>query len=198
MSMFQELQEKVLFEIWDVSNDPNVEFPVSPWNLGNMRPSHTSDVMARKAVDALVDRGLLDRIDDESKEFEISAKGLIYVETELELPHSVIAQYADSKDSSVFSQKAEANSWRKPDVSGDLSTATVSKVKKNLAECIRIIAESDLSQEEVAQIHGLLRICEQILELPTPKISLVKRILLWLRDIAAIKNLVDQILEYLG
>ena len=197
MSLFQELQEQVLFEIWDVSNDPNVEFPVSPWNLGNLRPSDTSDVMARKAVDALVDRGLLDRIDDESKEFEISAKGVTYVEAQLEYQDSIIAQYAESKFSSTSDHKVETDLWRKPDVSRDLSTATVSKVKKNLAECIKIIAESDLSQEEVAQIHGLLRICEQILELPTPKISLVKRILLWLRDIAAIKDLVDQILEYL-
>ena len=194
MANFQELQEAVLFEIWDVSYHPSIKSPFNPWTLGEIKPRGVSDTVVRKAVDALVDRGFLDRTDKESGEFEISARGLSYVEAQLEDQDSYITQYSESRGSNPFELIAE--DWRSPDKLGAISATAISEIKGHLAECIKLIAQSELSQEEKAQVHGLLKICEDIIDLPTPKITIIVRVLRWLREIPEIADLVQRIIEY--
>lgn len=194
MANFRELQEAALFEIWDVSYHPSTKSPFAVWALGEIKPHGVSDTVARKAIDALVDRGYLDRTDEASGEFEISASGLTYVEAQLEQPDSYIAQYSESRGSSPF--ELIAQDWRSPDRLGAISATAISEIKGHLAECIRLIAQSELSQEEKSQVHGLLKICDDIIDLPTPKITVIVQVLRWLKEIPDIANLVERILNY--
>ncbi len=194
MTNFEELQEAVLFEIWDVSYDPSIKSPFNPWTLGEIKPRGVSDTVVRKAVDALVDRGFLDRTDEESGEFEISARGITYVEAQLEDQNSYIAQYSKTRGSSPFELIAE--DWRSPDRLGAISATAISEIKGHLAECIRLIAQSELSQEEKSQVQGLLKICDDIIDLPTPKITIIVRVLRWIKEIPEIADLVERILSY--
>ena len=102
MSMFHELQELVLYKVWDVSYEPNVRTPFNAWEVGKFKPNNTSDVVVRKAIDALIERGLLDQIDSASKEFEISAKGLTYVEEQLLIDDTIIGRFAATGDADTF------------------------------------------------------------------------------------------------
>ena len=91
----------------------------------------------------------------------------------------------------------QASQWNQPDISHQIDQQSIDEIRTHLSECIKIISASNFTQEEKSQISGLLRVCEGLIDLPTPKVSLIKQVLSWLRDIAAIKELVDKILEHL-
>lgn len=111
MSMFHELQELVLFKIWDISYQPYVKSPFIAWEVGKFKPSETSDVVVRKAIDALIERGLLDQIDSATKEFEISAKGIEYVEAQLQFDDSIIGRFAATGDADTFPESLKESKF---------------------------------------------------------------------------------------
>jgi hypothetical protein len=117
-----------------------------------------------------------------------SAARKIYEESETDSPDEIqIENIVDEK----------VPGWNQSDASHQVSQKSIDEIRIHLGECTKIIAASDFTQEEKAQISGLLQVCEQLIELPAPKVGLIKQVLGWLRDIAAIKELVDEILKHL-
>lgn len=198
MALFDEVKAAFLFEIWNISYDPETQNPLSAWDIKKFTPEGVSELISRKTIDGLVDESLIDRVDEASGDFEISARGIGYVESQLENSWSSLSKYADSKILGLSSSVPAADAWRKPDQMGELSATGISKIKGHLAESLKLIAESELSQEDKSQIYGLLKICEEILELPTPKLSLLKTILRWLKGVTEIADLIEKISEYIS
>ena len=80
MSLFDDAQEEVLYLIWDAAYAPRQEAN-SIYQMGRFVPHDKSELVARKTIDALVEREFVEWV--ETKEnglFEISAKELSYVE----------------------------------------------------------------------------------------------------------------------
>ncbi|MDE2436563.1 MAG: hypothetical protein KGM49_09910 [Sphingomonadales bacterium] len=90
------------------------------------------------------------------------------------------------------------DSWNKPDGEQTLTVSAIQSVQQHLRQCIILIDATDFSQEEKAQIVGLIRICEQIVNLPTPKLGLLKRILSWLKEIKELLPLIEAALKLIG
>jgi len=57
--------------------------------------------------------------------------------------------------------------------------------------------QSELSQSEKSQVIGLLNICEKAVELPIPKLGLIKRVLGWLKEIKDLAPLIEAIYKIL-
>ncbi len=75
MSLFDDAQEEVLYLIWDAAYAPRQEAN-SIYQMGRFVPHDKSELVARKTIDALVEREFVEWV--ETKEnglFEISAKG---------------------------------------------------------------------------------------------------------------------------
>ncbi|MCH9052252.1 MAG: hypothetical protein IIA72_14415 [Proteobacteria bacterium] len=134
--------------------------------------------------------------------FTISGKGLEYVEEQLQDPDSFSSVFMNSEfDPFAVNQVAAVGNhspqWSQPDSSKKLSVSAVEQIKEYITECIILISRSELSQADKSQISGLLKICDNFLDLPTPKLGLLKRILISLRSIKELTDLIDKILGYL-
>ena len=90
------------------------------------------------------------------------------------------------------------DSWSKPDNSIVLTASASDQIRVHLSQCLLLLSSSNLTQEERAQVAGLIKICEQILELPTPKLGLLKRILGWLKEVNELLPIIDAALKLLG
>ncbi len=90
------------------------------------------------------------------------------------------------------------DAWDRPDGDRLMSITAIGTVQGYLRQCIILIDASEFSQEEKAQIVGLIRICEQLVDLPTPKLGLLKRILGWLKEVKDLVPLVEAILKLVG
>ena len=90
------------------------------------------------------------------------------------------------------------DSWSMPDVGATLTVSSAEIVKLHLGQCLTLIAASNFTQEEKSQIAGLIRICEQIVDLPTPKLGLLRRILSWLKEVKELIPLVEAVLKIVG
>ncbi len=111
MSLFGETQEQLLFLVWDDAYSPNAEASVHA--IGPYVPPDKSELVAKKAVDALVERGLMEWVDTRADgRFEITAKGLEYVEAQLEFEDSDIAQFAAHLDAWGRANKEADNEWQ--------------------------------------------------------------------------------------
>lgn len=96
-----------------------------------------------------------------------------------------------------FGEGFRSEDWNTPDTVQNISAHGINQCREHLAQALKVIATSDFSQAEIAQIRGLLKACDDILELPTPKISLVKKILEMLRGIREIAEHVEFIRDFL-
>lgn len=90
------------------------------------------------------------------------------------------------------------DAWDKPDGDRAMSVNAIATVQGYLRQCIILIDASNFSQEDKAQIVGLIRICEQLVDLPTPKLGMLKRILGWLKEVKELIPLVEAILKLVG
>ncbi|MDP1626932.1 hypothetical protein [Parvibaculum sp.] len=98
-------------------------------------------------------------------------------------------------DSEIF--EIGADTWRdESKATTRLSYSSIDQIKGLLGECIQLIAVANLSQQDRAQVQGLLKICDNILDLPTPKLSLLREILLWIKEIPEIAESVQKILDF--
>ena len=70
-----------------------------------------------------------------------------------------------------FGKSSRSEDWNTPDTVQNISAIGINQCREHFALALKIIATSDFSQAEIAQIRGLLKACDDILELPTPKIS---------------------------
>ena len=91
---------------------------------------------------------------------------------------------------------ASEGTWFSQDSKVGISTASVIEARKLIISCMDIISNSRFSQEEKSQLRGLLKICEDVLDLPTPKTSLIKTVLSWLKEVKEISDLVIKISEF--
>lgn len=119
-------------------------------------------MVARKAVDALAVRGLIDWEDKTNGVFEISAKGIAYVESHLDFEDSTIAQYADQ-----LGRRAQApgiDGPRVPTASGSVSLEHNSAPYQETVESVdKVIEElkkdqpldNELGQERHALIQAV-------------------------------------------
>lgn len=96
-----------------------------------------------------------------------------------------------------FGEGFRSEDWNTPDTVQNISAIGINQCREHLAHALEVIATSDFSQAEIAQIRGLLKACDDILELPTPKISIVKRILEMLRGVREIAEHVEFIRDFL-
>ena len=110
-------------------------------------------------------------------------------------------RYAEISEGVDFLEDNDVNDggqiWSRQESLEPIQTDVVELVLKQLSECKSRISSSEFTQEEKAQVLGLLEACRSLIELPSPKLGLIKKVLGWLRDIATIKELVDQILAAL-
>jgi len=99
-----------------------------------------------------------------------------------------------------FSEYPELDqqTWKQNDSGQALGSAIIGKVNYHLSQCVILINGSDFSQEDKAQIAGLLRICQQIMDLPEPKVGLLRRILGWLKEIKDLAPLIELIFKLIG
>ena len=96
-----------------------------------------------------------------------------------------------------FGKSFRSDDWNTPETVQNISANGINQCREHFARALKIIATSDFSQAEIAQIRGLLKACDDILELPTPKISIVKRILEMLRGVREISEHVEFIRDFL-
>ncbi len=121
---------------------------------------------------------------------EVDGSGLYLVNA----PAAEMAQVLIDK---YFGKRSRSEDWNTPDTVQNISAIGINQCREHFAHALKIIATSDFSQAEIAQIRGLLKACDDILELPTPKISIVKRILEMLRGVREIAEHVEFIRDFL-
>jgi hypothetical protein len=92
----------------------------------------------------------------------------------------------------------DIQNWRQSPNEQALSNSTTNQVTDHLGRCIILINASEFSQQDKAQIVGLLKICQQIVELPEPKIGLLRRVLGWLKEIKELAPLIELIFKLVG
>lgn len=88
--------------------------------------------------------------------------------------------------------------WKFPDTPKRLNVKSVELAKLRVADAMHVITTSQFTQEEKAQILGLLKICEQILDLPTQKVGLLRKVvdmLLGIKEIAGIIKAVKDVIS---
>ncbi|WP_151115391.1 hypothetical protein [Hypericibacter adhaerens] len=114
MALFQEVKEKVLFLIWNEAYDSNSAGHYHITSAQRFSPQDTSSLIARKAIQALIEEGLLERSEGWPEHFEISARGIEYVEAQLESSWTVIGQYAEEEAQAPLRASApeQADTWQ--------------------------------------------------------------------------------------
>ena len=136
-------------------------------------------------VQSLVDDGLAvhgDSSPDQKGSVSISTAGIDFVQSGNEF-----SEYPE----------LDQQTWKNDDPS-PLTVQGVEKVVFHLGQCVTLINGSSFSQEDKAQIIGLLKICQQIIELPNPKIGLLKKLLGWLKELRELTPLIELILKLVG
>jgi len=88
------------------------------------------------------------------------------------------------------------DAWNEPDHI-NASQSDLNSIQFHLSQCITLILQSELSQSEKSQVIGLLNICEKAVELPIPKLGLIKRVLGWLKEIKDLAPLIEAIYKIL-
>ena len=137
------------------------------------------------AVSALLSAGLVETDGKKSGKlgYSISADGIDWIQSGSQFDPNL---------------PAVSDLWNEPDSIVLDNHSAVGQVRMHLSQCIVIIGLSQFTQEEKSQIVGLIRICEQIIDLPTPKVGLLRKVLGWLKDVKDIAPLVEFILKLTG
>tara|TARA_R110001592_G_scaffold254265_1_gene517681 strand:- start:357 stop:1310 length:954 start_codon:yes stop_codon:yes gene_type:complete len=96
-----------------------------------------------------------------------------------------------------FGDQGTRHDWRTSETLSTISYVAIEGCRSHIAEALKAIVVSDFTQEEKAQIRGLLKICDDALDLPNPKISLVKTVLGWLKDVREISEYIEAIWKFI-
>ena len=144
MSLFEEMQEHLIYHVWDTSYDPGTRSPFSETDLLAVKPSDMSEIVARRAVEALIRRGLLEGIESPDLVFEISTAGIEYVEAQLGNRESEVSQYGEMLSRSEVDQSAKS-SQKGTDV-GRLPSTTQADLAEDkiLARAVRFYEAEEL------------------------------------------------------
>ena len=144
MSLFEEMQEHLIYHVWDTSYDPGRRSPFSETDLLAVKPSDMSEIVARRAVEALIRRGLLEGIESPDLVFEISTAGIEYVEAQLGNRESEVSQYGEMLSRSEVDQSAKS-SQKGTDV-GRLPSTTQADLAEDkiLARAVRFYEAEEL------------------------------------------------------
>lgn len=173
------LKNKLLNSLFDRAVEGKSNRYASPTTLKRALKATESSQLLGVMLDALVDTGYVRKGDHEK--FAITDAGIEFMDSGW--------QYAPAP---------LGESWASERIGISLSAANAETVRLHLGQCIVLISTSKFTQAEKAQIIGLLRICEQIVDLPAPKLSLLRRILAWLKEIKELVPLVEAILRLVG
>lgn len=144
MSLFEEMQEHLIYHVWDTSYDPGTRSPFLETDLLAVKPSDMSEIVARRAVEALIRRGLLEGIESPDLVFEISTAGIEYVEAQLGNRESEVSQYGEMLSRSEVDQSAKS-SQKGTDV-GRLPSTTQADLAEDkiLARAVRFYEAEEL------------------------------------------------------
>lgn len=133
--------------------------------------------LVRLLIDDLKKRYFVDV--NSSGALQLTSEGIRHLEEELR----------------VLNRDLAPDSWNESGARVGISAKNIEHAKVLIAKAIVIISQTELSQSEKSQISGLLSICDQILDLPTPKLNILKRLLSLLRSVKDIKNIVELLQE---
>lgn len=170
-----------------VSNDPRFVVPSYIRELIGSGGKVVTNQFVEMGLDGLLAEGLVKRGDPEipsqRNRVGITDRGFDFVQSG--------GAFSEADQSIV-------DSWKEPDRGQALNVKTLDEVRSHLTHCIVLINESKFTQEEKAQIVGLLKICQDIIDLPTPKLGLLRKLLSWLKEIKELAPLVEFILKLMG
>lgn len=97
MAIFKEVQDKLLYHVWDISYQDGSDGHFSRRAIGSIVPLGVSEFIAQKAISALIDSDYLEySYQNDEDEFEITASGIQYIENQLDTSWSEISKYAES------------------------------------------------------------------------------------------------------
>lgn len=203
---FRTLENAVILRLYKIISDEGFEGWDETQIMKNLFKDRISQSYAKKIFKQVIDEGHVTREveqDTNEKYLTLTGRGIKHVEEMLDNDSSEIFRLNrdgldkifGEEDTSPPNLKERADQWRKPDSIEILSASSVIEVRSHISQAMQIIAESQFTQEEKAQIRGLLQICENILDLPVPKIGFLRRLIEMMRGIKEISEIIETILR---
>ncbi|QPQ55749.1 hypothetical protein IC614_03935 [Allosphingosinicella flava] len=172
-----ELKNQLLLALYDRAIKGKSDRRASATSLKRALQLEVSSQHICVLLDSLVDEGYL-RLHEPGEKYAISEAGMALVESDWRFANT---------------ERLIVDHWNEPDATAPVSQVKLATIRFHLGQCVKLMVESDLSQSEKAQVLGLIKICEDIVDLPTPKLGLLKRILGWLKEVKDLLPLIEAI-----
>lgn len=151
MSQFQSIKDQTLYDIYQLSREPEFDFPIPFDDIANVVPEISGSFYAQKVISALVDDGYLEKkvsVSGALMGYQISGHGIYYVEGQFELPDSIIAKYAAKLEVEKNSTQSQTEDVWEPLKIDKAATDYVEAVEKVETAIAKIRADNGYASTE--------------------------------------------------